>query len=79
MTGHDAMNAAIRAQAGRMAAPEPTEKPVGDVGVGRGGACRPREWPAQASMSSLIRAARDLRREELYSRARSYEQAALDG
>ena len=73
MTGHDALNIAIRAQAGRIAIQEQAEKPVGDIGIGRGGGALPRERLEPVSMSSLIRAERDMRREERLGRAREYD------
>jgi hypothetical protein len=49
----------IRAAAGR--APTEAPEPVGDLGVGRGGSASPRQ-PRPPDMSSLIRAAREVRR-----------------
>jgi hypothetical protein len=72
--GHEDMNAAIRRAAGYApAAPTRETMPVGDLGIGRGGAALPTR-PAPPSMSALIRAQRELAREELWARARAIEQ-----
>jgi len=68
-------NAAIRAASGRRTSAIAEPQRVGDVGIGRGGAARPQ--PSRApGMSAVIRAARDLHREQLYDRAWFYEEAA---
>jgi hypothetical protein len=68
-----AFSAAIRSAAGYGVVVE-SERPVGDLGIGRGGTCVPRSRTSP-DMSSLIRAARDLHRERLYDRADVYEAA----
>jgi hypothetical protein len=63
----------IRAAAGRApAAPERSTMPVGDLGIGRGGACVERRPPPSPTMTNLIRAERALRAEEREARARAY-------
>ena len=65
MSGHDALNAAIRAAAGRSSVPAAREakRPVGDIGIGRGGTCIPGERVEPVSMGALIRATRLEQRE----------------
>jgi hypothetical protein len=68
------MNAVIRRAAGyplAEATPPPTV--VGDFGIGRGAGAAPRRPPAPPGMSAVIRAERELRREELWARARAIE------
>lgn len=58
-------NDQIRAASGRSVPGATAVRPVGDIGVGRGGgACLPMR-PAEPSMSSLIRAQRRERRERI--------------
>jgi hypothetical protein len=52
---------------------EQPEQPVGDLGIGRGGAARPPRLEPP-SMSSLIRAARRAKRQHIYDEARALDQ-----
>ena len=73
MPGHEDMNDRIRRAAGRAPAPPaPTPMPIGDLGIGRGGSAIERR-PAPPTMSALVRAEIDMRRQERLARARTYE------
>jgi hypothetical protein len=73
--GSMAFSDAIRQAAGRApAAPARATMPVGDLGIGRGGGALERHpQPPLPTMTNLIRAERDMRREERLARARAYE------
>ena len=58
----DAFNRSIRAAVGRSTAPA-SARPIGDVGIGKGDAARPRRRDAAPGMNSAIRGAWLERRE----------------
>jgi hypothetical protein len=71
-SGRD-FNDTIRAAAGCVPA-VPAHRPVAHLGIGRGSSKSIlRQHEPTPSMSSMIRAARALRNEEVLARARSYE------
>jgi hypothetical protein len=70
--GHEDMNAAIRRAAGYAPAPTRETMPVADLGIGRGAGAAERR-PSPPTMSALIRAEFDMRREERLARAREYD------
>jgi len=71
---HEDMNDRIRRAAGHAPAPPAqAPMPVGDLGIGRGGTCIERRPAPPVSMTNLIRAQRDMNREERLARAQAYE------